>query len=213
MTMVDMLVVIAIIAAIVIFAVMSNRGTNPDKARVLHINCVNNLKQIGLSYRVWEEDNSDKFPMAVPQIGGGSMEFITGPYAFRHYQVMSNELSTPKVLLCPEETDQGRLLATNFVNMNNSNISFFVGVDANETAPAMILSGDHNITNGLPIKNGLLELTTNQPSGWTTEMHNKVGNIALADGSVEQVTIATLRAAVANTGAPTNRLQMPVLTP
>jgi len=54
----------------------------------------------------------------------------------------------------------------------------------------LILSGDHNITNGTPVRNGLLELTTGNPAGWTAEMHNKVGNIGLADGSVQPVSIA-----------------------
>jgi prepilin-type processing-associated H-X9-DG protein len=127
---------------------------------------------------------------------------------------MSNELSTPKVLLCPTEVYQTRSLATNFTWFNNSNLSFFVDVDAsNDLNPWMILSGDHNITNSTSVKNGLLELTTNQLAGWTSEMHNKVGNLALADGSVQQVSITGLRSAIENTGIFTNRLQMPILTP
>jgi prepilin-type processing-associated H-X9-DG protein len=44
-------------------------------------------------------------------------------------------------------------------------------------------------------------------------MHNKVGNIALADGSVQQVSITGLQMSVASTGAASNRLQMPILAP
>ena len=178
------------------------------------IQCVNNLKQCALAARVWEGDNNDKYPPRVPGTNGGTMDFITGPNAWRHFQVMSNELSTPKVVFCPEESDQNRFTATNFVNFGNSNISFFFGVDVtNETNPAMILSGDHNITNGVPVKNGLLELTTNHLAGWTSEMHSKVGNVALADGSVQQLSIAGLQNTIANTSFATNRVQMPVLTP
>jgi len=36
------------------------------------IQCVNNLKQIGLSFRIWEGDNGDKFPMQVPSQKGGA---------------------------------------------------------------------------------------------------------------------------------------------
>jgi hypothetical protein len=142
------------------------------------------------------------------------MEFTTGLNAWRHFQIMSNELSTPKVLFCPAETDRTRFIATNFTWLNNSNLSFFVSVDAsNETYPQTILSGDHNITNGIAVKNGLLELTTNQLAGWTSEMHDKVGNVGLADGSVQQVSITGLRTTVENTGLATNRLQMPILNP
>lgn len=86
-------------------------------------------------------------------------------------------------------------------------------MDAAETNPLMILSGDHNITNGTKIRNGLLELTANNPAGWTAEMHNKSGNILLTDGSVQQVNISGLRQTIANTDSLTNRIQMPILGP
>ena len=210
--MVELFVVVAVIAVLAVM-VYSGTATPSSKARALRIQCVNNVKQIGLSYRVWEGDNLNRYPMAVSATNGGSMEFISGANAFRTYRVMSNELSTPKVLFCPQETDRHRFLATNFFYLNNSNISFFVGVDANETRPTMILSGDHNITNGTPRRNGLLSLTTNTPAGWTEKMHNKVGNILLNDGSVQHVGISGLRSIVENTGVPTNRLQMPILSP
>jgi prepilin-type processing-associated H-X9-DG protein len=176
------------------------------------IQCVNNLKQTALASYVWAGDNNDKFPPQVSATNGGSMEYITGTNVWRHFQVMSNELSTPKVIICPTDT-QRPFAATNFDWINNSNISFFFGIDATETNAQMFLAGDRNITNGTAVKNGLLELSTNRLSGWTSEMHNKVGNVALADGSVQQVSITGLRTLVGNTGFATNRLQMPVLTP
>jgi hypothetical protein len=141
------------------------------------------------------------------------MEYTTGPNAWKNYQVMSNELSTPKVLMCPAETDPHRFLATNFTYLNNSNLSFFVGVDANETVTNAILSGDRNITNGMPLKNALLELTTNRPSGWNSEMHGAKGNLVLVDSSVLQISSSGLQMTVANSGFATNRLQIPVLGP
>ena len=44
-------------------------------------------------------------------------------------------------------------------------------------------------------------------------MHNKVGNIGLADGSVQELSISGLQNTVANTGFATNLLQMPILSP
>jgi prepilin-type processing-associated H-X9-DG protein len=207
---VELFVVMAVIA---VFAMMIDfPAPSHAKARALRIQCVNNLKQNGLAFRVWESDHGDNYPMAIPETNGGTMGFTTGPNAWRHFQLMSNELSTPKSLICP--ADDSRMPATNFVFLSNSNLSFFIGIEvANETNPRMILSGDHNITNGTPVKNGVLELTTAHPAAWTSEMHNKVGNIALADGSVQQVSIVDLHAVVANTGLATNRLQMPILAP
>ena len=210
MTLIEIFVILAVIS---ILAILLIPALLRAKARADRIYCTNCLKQIGLACRVWESDHTNLYPMQVSGPNGGTMNFITGPNVFRHFQVMSNELSTPYILICPAESDRMRARATNFDFLGNSNISYFVGIDANDTNPQLILSGDRNITNGTPVKNGLLELTTNCPSGWTAEMHKGVGNIALADGSVQQLSNFSLRSTVADTGVATNRLQMPILGP
>ena len=209
MTLAEVFVVVVVVGlfAILFLSVPDRNGY----ARATRIQCVNNLKQIGLACRVWEGDGN-KYPMFVSETNGGTMEFTTGPNAWRHLQVMSNELSTPKILICAAETDRSRHVATNW-SLNNSNLSFFVGIVSNETNPQLILSGDHNITNGTSLRNGVLSLTTNHLTGWTTEVHNKVGNIGLADGSVQQVSLSGVRVLVENAGVDGSRLQMPILGP
>ncbi len=211
MTLIELLTILAIIAAL---AALWFSATDRAKARAIRIACVSNLKQTGLAFKIWKGDNVGRYPMAVPITNGGSMEFTTGPNVFRHFQVMSNELSSPIVVICPsEEVINLRRPATNFTDFNNSNISYFVGVDATDTNANMVLAGDHNITNGTPLRNGLLELTAGRSASWTAEMHKEVGNIALADGSVQQESPAGLQNQISNTGVATNRLQMPVLEP
>ena len=207
LTLVELFVVIVVLAILV---AMVNPGGSHEKARSTRIQCVNNLKQCGLAFRVWEGDHGDKYPMNVSETNGGTMEFTAGPDLWRHFQVASNELSTPKVLWCPTDT---RIAATNFTFLRNSNISFFIDLDSTETDPQLLLAGDCNLTNGTPIRNGILEVSTNQPAGWTAEMHKKVGNLLLSDGSVQQVSITGLRSSIENSGGFTNRLQMPVLDP
>jgi len=214
--------VLAVIVALMILAALLMPVVDHSAARAPRLQCVNNLKQIGLGYRIWPSGQTAKFTFQESVTNGGTMEFTSGPNAFRHFLIMSNELVTPKVLFCPAETDRARIRATTFSFApnpgeipfaSNPNLSYFVGIDAADINPQSILSGDHNITNGTPIKNGILELNTNSPAGWTAELHNQVGNVALADGSVQQLSNTGLRAAVTNTGMFTNRLQMPVLTP
>ena len=141
------------------------------KRRTQSINCVNNLKQIGIAFRLWEGDNNDKYPMAVSVTNGGAMELVATGNVAACFQVMSNELNTPKILLCPEDTR--RVWATNFSTLNNSNISYFVGLDVtNDTNLKMLLSGDDNFAiGGVPVKSGVLQLLANTPIAWTKGRH------------------------------------------
>jgi len=76
------------------------------------INCANNLKQVGLAFRTWAIDNDGRFPMQVSVTNGGTMELVSSGLVFPHFQVMSNELSTPKILFCRADTQ--RTNANNF---------------------------------------------------------------------------------------------------
>ena len=77
--------------------------------REKHMSCVNNLKQIGLAFRAWAMDNDGQFPFNVSTNAGGTMEFCArgadgfDSNAALHFQVMSNELSTPRLLVCPRD--------------------------------------------------------------------------------------------------------------
>ncbi len=209
LTLVELLVVIVVV---IFLAMMLLPSTTGGKARSTRILCVNNLRQVGIAETVWAGDHGDKFSFQLSQTNGGTMEFTTGANAWRHFQVLSNELFTPRILICPED-DFHTAAATNFNFLSNSNLSYFIGLDSTVTNPQGLLSGDCNITNGTSIKNGILELTTNQPAAWTAGTHKKVGNVTLSDGSVQQVSITGLRIAVENAGVFTNHLQMPITIP
>lgn len=148
------------------------------------INCSNNLKQVGLAFKIWSGDNNDKFPMAVPATNGGAMEAAASGDPVWVFRVMSNELSTTKILLCPQ--DRRRFAATNFYTALTSNtVSYFVGVDATESEPQDILSGDDNFkVGGAPVKPGLLVFSTNTSFAWSRARHKFSGYILTADGSV-----------------------------
>jgi len=183
--------------------------------RVVHqnqsseIQCVNNLKQIGLAFRIWEGDNGDKLPAQVSERKGGAMEPALRGNAAPIFQVMSNELATPRVLLCPADAD--RFAAKSFTaGFDNSTVSYFAGVDAADSKPSMFLSGDENFTIGSrPVKSGLLLLATNAPVSWTAARHVNKGNIGLADGAVQTTSSEFLRQLLVQTGAATNRLAIP----
>jgi hypothetical protein len=210
LTLIDVLVVLAV--ASVLMALLLPAMTRTSHC-TLQSYCINNQRQIGLAFRVWAGDNNDKFPMELSETNGGTLEFIAGPNAFRHFQIASNELSTPRVLYCRTDPDTARATATNFDILNNSNLSYFVGVEANQNLPTMILSGDRLLTNASVSTNAILSLNKNSPANWVSDIHSRIGDIALADGSVQQIKIGKLHSFLKNSETATNRLQMPVLGP
>jgi prepilin-type N-terminal cleavage/methylation domain-containing protein len=215
-TLIELLVVIAIIA---ILAAMLLPALAAAKRKAQKINCVNNLKQVGLAFRIWEGDNGDKYPMALSSIAGGASEFIgnasnggTAPGGYNQpyiFLTMSNELSTPKVIYCPADSVRSIQPNSSFTALGVGNVSYFVFGDAADAYPQMIIAGDRNIgpsTQGTaaPLKFGDATAPTGKPGDWTSgawwawtanEIHLKTGNLGLTDGSVQTTTIAAMQAA------------------
>lgn len=70
--------------------------------------------------------------------------------------------------------------------------------------------GDRNLTvNKQKVAPGLLLVTTNLNLGWSKEIHANIGNIAMADGSVQQISNRWWRAVLEKEGAGTNRVLVP----
>jgi prepilin-type processing-associated H-X9-DG protein len=204
-----------VVVVIVVLAGMVLAKLSKAKAYAPRIQCVNNLKQIGLSFRIFQQDNG-QYPMNLQGASGGTMEYTNGTGAYRHFQALSNELTVPHLVHCPNDKD--RTSATNFTtDFNNSHVSYFLGLNASADNETNLLAGDRNISvKGAPARNGLLEITTNQVSssnnltvGWTKEMHNECGNVLFADSHVEQLSNARLRDAIRLSGLATNRFLLP----
>jgi competence protein ComGC len=202
-TLIELLVIILIV---LLFLALALPAIHRAKERAATIQCISNLKQIGVGFKVWALDHSNSYPTHVSTNFGGTREYQANGEAFRHFHVISNEIATPLVLACPADL---RKPATDFgPAMSDSNISYFVGLDAADDQPQMLVAGDRNLTNGMPPRNGILTLTTNSVVGWTHELHKVTGQVLLADGSVQQTSTAYLRQIVRNSGG-TNRLAMP----
>ncbi len=131
---------------VVMLAVRLLPPLSAAKPQAPRINCANNMKQIGLAVQIWSSDHKDRFPFNVSTNEGGTMElraewkngFDQNPA--RIFQVMSNELNTPMILVCP--ADPSKQPALDFRNLQAGNVSYQVrsGTNVTETHPQEVLA-------------------------------------------------------------------------
>jgi prepilin-type processing-associated H-X9-DG protein len=127
---------------------------SPPRSTSLPLRCRNNLKLISLSFRTWSIDNGYRYPFNVPTNEGGSLEFCSNApdgfdaNAYRHLMLMSNELSTPRMLVCP--ADRRTRKAADFQHLKPENISYKLHsgtnvTDENGQAVLMVCPVDGNV--------------------------------------------------------------------
>lgn len=209
----DGLTLIEFLAVIAIICVLASMLL-PSLARPRHsgggfLSCFNNLKQVGVAYRVWANDNGDRFPSFTAETGGGWNDYLShtdaGTYCWTNYAVMANEMGqSPRIVTCPSDV---RKPADDFTNLANTNVSYFVGIVSNASFAHAILAGDRNLGPGTipdpqfgfsPANGRGNDVLIKGPICWSQKTHSRgnpagVGNILMADGSVQQTTSAAMR--------------------
>jgi len=209
-TIVELLVVIGII---IILAALLLPALSRAKESARRAKCLSNLKQTSLGLRLFSQEYEGHYPWHIPPEEGGTF----GPIAvdaWRHFAAASNEIDTPKVLVCPSDRETkvntidwatGPDGYVNPANRGNAT-SYFVGLDAYEIVPLTLVVGDRNLEGGTlgncasvspspGIVATLLE-AGNTDIRWGNNIHGGVGLFAHADGSAVITRIGELHITV-----------------
>lgn len=194
-TLIEMLVVIAIIG---ILAALLLPAVNRGKLQAQRAVCTSNLKQVGLAYQSFAHDHNGRFPTQVSVRDGGIEECRwKDPWpsnTVRTLQALSNELVTPKILICPADR---YVRLTNFAWLvdddllcNFHHVSYVGNLrlavqDVGKSTS--ILAAEKHL---LPIAwnhydRGTTTLDKTNYFRWDDYIHRYKGHILFADGHVE----------------------------
>ncbi len=187
LTLFELLLVIVVIAILGgLLLPVFHRG---DKST--RVACINNLKQVTLGEIVWANDHGhEALPAQLSTNVGGFQEIALQAGLVRYYTLLSNELSSPRILVCPSDrwrpVDEFALLTTN-------HLSYFLNVDAGlDTNMTVVFHGDRQIEFSPRARGQLVTLATDTTMRWAKDVHSSgIGNISHADGSVESVSNGT----------------------
>jgi prepilin-type N-terminal cleavage/methylation domain-containing protein len=215
-TVIELLVVVVVIA---ILAALLLPALSKAKAKAMLITCNGHLKNVGLAHRIFATDHEDLFPWersrahATNRINFPDLTALSpADQVLRIYQSLSNELSTPKIIVCPADV---RNEANDWLKLTTNNTSYFVGLSARETLPQTIMAGDRNLVMGGKELIGRVELKSGVDARWDKTVHRFQGNVTMGDGSVQHLysgrtlSIYSLKEALENTSVETNIFLIP----
>jgi competence protein ComGC len=233
-TRIEFIFVVATIAVLAACLLPALARARPQAHR---LSCANNLKQVVWAMRTFAIDHYGNMPMSLSASQGGSSEDggvrqVNNTQAAsrgvcKMFLCLSNRLTAPKILFCPAEYEtQYRQAATTFAPTgggvpgripytNDMNVSYFIGIDAYETRPRMLLTGDHNLggnanppttaylaapATGTPFISAGTNFAPNLGPAFLNTMHAMHGNLGMVDGSVDCFNRSKLQDALKSSG-------------
>ncbi len=200
-----------------LLAAIALPGLALSRVRSEQVNCASNLRQVGHAAHVWANDHGDRTPWVTPESEGGTRGTanLFKPNPWFQIGAMSNELATPKILICPSDQVGGpRKMANDFssgpggffnTGYRNNALSYTIGLHAVFELSRTILSGDRNLRyDVINVGCSLGFMNAGSINGgtslvvWTNSIHGTTGNLLFSDGSVEELSTAGLRQVLAD---------------
>jgi hypothetical protein len=204
---VELLAVSAGLVGLALVVLPALAGTRSRSDRVI---CANNLRQIGAAMQLWGNDHGERPPYYTFPADGGTRAHPLAPNVWLHFSWISNELASPRILLCPSDTGRpatdfsgspdGGYLHPNFANRATS---YLLSHDSGlHFYPTTFMSGDRNVggtrDGGFSSLFGSSSLRIDEPyspaARWTEGLHSPGGNALRNDGQVVQLSSGALRA-------------------
>ena len=152
---------------------------------------------------MWANDHDDKFPWQWPIPDGGTLASLSPPSSFvvaaappigsaapvdwiDNFRACSNELVTPKILVCPADKEKTPVEKWTFASGDTA--SYFYSPQANKTKPDTIVIGDRNIDGGQSLYDPScsIYLGSSIDAACSSDLHERSSNFLLGDGSVQQ---------------------------
>lgn len=182
-TLIELLVVMAIIG---VLAALSLPMLGRSLRRADQVQCVNNLRQLGISLQQFADDHHNRYPMQVAAAEGGAREATEAAVerigffvnAVENFVAIERELTTPKLLVCRAER---RPPADSFERLRPDQVSYLLASNALPGSSTSVLAADRN----LEMTPDSPPFRTNAALAFGPAMHERRGNVLLADGRVE----------------------------
>jgi hypothetical protein len=122
-------IIFSLVIAAFLMPVLSRARRNAQwEPQNQRLSCENNLRQVGLAFKVWALDHNDRFPFNVSTNSGGTLELCQpdadgyDQNALAHFRSISNELNNPGFLVCPK--DRAKHAAPGFEALQTQNLSY-----------------------------------------------------------------------------------------
>ena len=204
------LVIIVLVVTVLILLIVPGLVKAREKSQLTR--CANNLVKIGKAMTTWAAGHTNPLTGAgaysprVPTNFGGSLEFAGTRQVFQHFRAMSNELGSTALLVCPSDS---REPGSSWLTLANTNLSYFISLDADPRIQDRLLTGDRHLDSVSPWKGAMLVVSTNTTFSWRPKLHQgNSGNVVLSDGSVLQVPVSSVGPDLVRSDH-TNRLEFP----